>query len=101
MIDDTTGQSGHSLDGSDLVAGRIKRIGSRSGPNGACVEVSQDVNGDILVTNSNRQSDPPQRFTRKEWAVHLLACREGEHDEWVAEEIAMLLKQRPLAAVAV
>jgi hypothetical protein len=86
----------------NLIPGRVRVKGSLSGPNGACVEVSQDADtGDILVTNSRRPNDPPQRFTRIEWAVHLMACNAGQTNEWVAEELDMLRKQMSATTAAI
>jgi hypothetical protein len=56
---------------------------STASNNGACVEVAESPDGDVLVRNSNRPEISPMPFTRAEIAAWIKGCKAGEFDDLV------------------
>ena len=50
---------------------------TRSGSNGACVEV-MDTGSELLVRDSKDPESAVLRFTREEWSAFVVGVRQGE-----------------------
>lgn len=61
------------------------RKSDHSGPDGNCVEVSADVDGNVYVRNSNDPDGPVVRFTSAEWAAFTAGAKDGQFDDPSAE----------------
>jgi len=55
---------------------------SRSGANGACVEVAR-VAGFVAVHDSKEPDGPALTYTRKEWEAFLDGVKQGEFDHFL------------------
>lgn len=60
--------------------GAVWRKSTRSGANGDCVEVADNLPASVAVRDSKDPAGPVLRFARPGWAAFLAAIRDGELD---------------------
>jgi hypothetical protein len=53
---------------------------TRSGGNGACVEVARSLPGAVAVRDSKDRSGPALTFTASQWQAFTARARDGEFD---------------------
>ena len=58
----------------------VWRKSSKSGNDGACVEVANLPNGGRAVRDSKDPSGPVLTFTRREWEAFVGGAKDGEFD---------------------
>jgi len=61
--------------------GLIWRTSSRSGTNGACVEVAFLPNGNVAVRDSKDHAKAPHIYTATEWQAFIAGVKDGEFDQ--------------------
>jgi len=57
------------------------RTSSRSGGNGACVEVAFLPDGDVAVRDSKDRTKAPHIYTSTEWQAFIAGVKAGEFDQ--------------------
>ena len=62
------------------LTGAIWHKSTRSGANGDCVEVADNLPGVVAVRDSKNPASPALQFTPSEWAAFVAGVKDGEFD---------------------
>ena len=62
------------------LTGAVWRKASRSGANGDCVEVAQNLPGIVAVRDTKDRAAGTLVFTSREWAAFIGSVKDGEFD---------------------
>jgi hypothetical protein len=62
------------------LTGAIWHKSTRSGANGDCVEVADNLPGVVAVRDSKNPAGPALQFTPSEWAAFVAGVKDGEFD---------------------